>query len=277
VRTLHRPAIEYRQLYKQAIAQTQRNADREILEDLEDRMVQAADDYVAVMGAQGPSAITQIALTPLEDSLVSVLYDKRIVAKDGACRTIYDEIRTSAAHCPFCLDGEVYEVDHFLPQVYHHDVVMYPGNLVPICHPCNHIKLHERPLNARESLLHPYFDRLPTVEWLFATLDRHGNGPVLNYHVLLDETLYGNIAPRLAYHFRTLELDRRMRELSAKVLVELQADVEDHLQVLQPAGLKIHFAGEAEKRYQRHGNTLEAAAYRAASVDNQFCEGAYRN
>ena len=277
MRGLDAPTIEYRSLYKKAITQTQRNDDKAVLAGMENRIVAAANAYDATMQAQGPYAVAQIPLTAQEDALVRTLYDKRIVDKDGVCRSTYDDIYTSAASCPFCLDGEIYEIDHFLPQAHHHDIVMYPGNLVPICHPCNHIKLTLLPVDARHSLLHPYFDRLPKQPWLFARLDRKANGPVLSYWVELDEAQHGNIAPRLKYHFTTLQLDRRMRVRSANVLVELQADVEDYLAAFGPLGLKAHFASEAVKRYGRQGNTLEVAAYRAASINDAFCAGDYRN
>lgn len=277
MRGLDPPAIDYRALYKTAISQTQSNADKAVLAALEDRIAAAALAYDAVMLADGPHAIVQIALTAREEALAGALYAKRIVAKSGICRSTYDDLYVSTTSCPFCLDGEIYEIDHFLPQAHHHDVVMYPSNLVPICHPCNHIKLHLLPLDARHSLLHPYFDRLPAEPWLFANLARKANGPVLNYHVHLDEALHGNVAPRLEYHFATLQLDRRMRVRSAKVLVELQSDLEEYLADLGVDGLKAHFASEAAKHYDRHGNTLEAAAYRAASVNDAFCAGEYKN
>ena len=43
-----------------------------------------------------------------------------------------------------------------------------PKNLFPICHPCNHLKDDSLPENEEESLIHPYFDRLPNERWLFA-------------------------------------------------------------------------------------------------------------
>ena len=42
-----------------------------------------------------------------------------------------------------------------------------------------------------------------------------------------------NLAHRLGYHFRTLKLDCRMRTRSSKILVELEADIEDHLGQLE--------------------------------------------
>ncbi len=86
-----------------------------------------------------------------------------------------------------------------------------------------------------------------------------------------------NLARRLGYHFRTLKLDCRMRTLSSKILVELEADIEDHLGQLGPKGMKVHCESEATRRFKRHGNTLEAAAYRAAAENELFCNGGYRN
>jgi len=277
VRGLNPPPIDYRALYRKAISQTQRNADKAVLAAMEDRMVAAGVAYDATVRAHGPHAVVQIPLAADEVELAGALYAKRIVSKDGVCRSTYDDLRVSTTSCPFCLDGEIYEIDHFLPQAHHRDVVMYPGNLVPICHPCNHIKLELLPVDAEHSLLHPYFDRLPAQPWLFADIDRKEGGPVLNFHVHLDQAVHGSIAPRLEYHFATLELDRRMRVRSSKVLVELQADLEEYLTAIGVDGLKAHFASEAAKHFTRHGNSLEAAAYRAASVNDAFCAGEYRN
>lgn len=277
VRSIDPPAIDYRALYKRAITQTLRNADKALLAGMEDRMVAAASAYDASMQAHEAHLVDQIPLTAQEDLLARALYDKRIVAKNGVCRSTYDDIYVSTASCPYCLDGEIYQIDHFLPQADHHDVVMYPGNLVPICHPCNHIKRDLLPVNAQQSFLHPYFDRLPQQPWLFARLDRKAGGPVLNYWVHLDTAQHGNTAPRLEYHFATLQLDRRMRVRSAKVLVELQADVDGYLADRRGDRLKAHFAAEADRLYNLHRNTLEVAAYRAASLNDAFCAGEYRN
>ena len=277
MKPLDPPAITYRSLYRTAIAQTQRNADRAILAALEDRMVQAGEDYDTTLAQNGPHAVTPIAFTASEEALVSALYEKRIRDKSGACRNIYEQILTSASHCPYCEDGEIYEVDHFLPQAGHHDLVMYPSNLVPICHPCNHIKLQTLPVSAQQSFIHPYFDRLPTSRWLFARIDRQADGPVLNYWVQLDPLVHGALASRLNYHFSTLRLPERMRARSSKVLLELQSNADEYLGALGAEGLKLHFHDEGEKRFSWHGNTLEAAAYHAAATNDAFCAGEYRS
>jgi hypothetical protein len=271
------PAIDHRTLYRQAIAQTQRNADRLVLEALEDRVVQAGESYSHVLQADGAYAVVPLALSAKEEELARKLYDSRLVSKTGACRTTYTDIRGSTAFCPYCEYGEVYEVDHFLPKDSFPELNILPANLVPICHACNHIKLVGRPENATDSLLHPYFDRLPRdVRWLFAVLSMSANGPVLAYHVNLNAA-HGAVAGRLTYHFRELQLGRRYRERSSKVLVEIESDLEGLFATLGPEGLMAHFTSVAEKKFEDHGNVLEAAAYAAAAENDAYCQGQYRS
>jgi hypothetical protein len=46
---------------------------------------------------------------------------------------------------------------------------------------------------------------------------------------------------------------------------------------LDPVKLMAHFKSEADRRFRNHGNSLEAAAYRAASRNFEYCSGRYRN
>src|ERR1700722_8635103 len=76
-----------------------------------------------------------------------------------------------------------------------------------------YVKLHQVPyptrLTADEYLLHPYFDSLPEIPWLFADMTFEAGGPVLKYRIELDSRMYGNIATRLSYHFHALHLGKR--------------------------------------------------------------------
>lgn len=271
------PKIDHRTLYRAAIAQTQRNVDRDTLAALEGRIVQAGREYVQAMEGPGAYAVAQLAMSEEEAKLARKLYDYRLVSTTGACRSTYCDIRGSASFCPYCEYGEVYEVDHFLPKDDFPELNILPVNLVPICHACNHIKLVERPTTARDALLHPYYDRLPSdVRWLFAAMSFNANGPVLSYRVDLDAAC-GAIAGRLTYHFRELELGRRYRERSSKVLVEIESDLEGLFELLGPAGLKAHFEGVSAKKFADHGNVLEGAAYAAAAENDPFCQGHYRS
>lgn len=271
-------SIDHSKLYREAIGQTQRNVDRASLEALEDDMIQAGVKYDAAMRAGKPHTIKAMDLSPDVRELVSGLYDKRLVDKNGVCRETYKKIRNSASHCPYCEWGEIYEVDHFLPQASYPDLNIYPKNLVPICHPCNNLKLASVPESTTGYFfLHPYFDELPQVRWLFARMEFQSDGPVLIYRISMDENVYGSQAGRLAYHFKTLHLSDRLRVRSSKVLTELQQIAEQMLPVIGVDGLANHFKDEGNKIFNMHRNTLEAAAYTAAGDCAEFCNGRFRN
>lgn len=153
-----------------------------------------------------------------------------------------------------------------------------PINLIPICHPCNHIKLERKPEGPRKYFLHPYFDRLPpSTQWLFADIKYSGNGPVLTYRVGLDPNVHGAVAHRLKYHFRELELDRRFKEASATVLVELEAILDEHLTQFNADQMAAHFKTLGRRHLRLHGNRLEMAAYFAAAGNADYCAGSFRN
>jgi hypothetical protein len=211
-----------------------------------------------------------------ERALLSTLYDRRMSRQDASGRAAYDELKSSAAVCPYCNLGEVGELDHFLPKGHFPDLNVLPINLVPICHGCNHTKLEAVPLAVDRQFLHPYFDVLPNVRWLFAALTLEAGGPVLSYHVELDPQ-YGALASRLDYHFRELELDRRFKNMAASVLVELEGEITEHLGLLDAAQMAARFQALGQTGFARHGNTLETAAYFAAADSADYCSGNYRN
>lgn len=153
---------------------------------------------------------------------------------------------------------------------------IFPLNLVPICHPCNNIKLARVPTGPHEQFLHPYFDQLPSqVRWLFAEVTQSANGPLLQYWAALDPQTYGSLANRLDYHFRELQLDHRFQARAATILAELEAEITEHLGTLDAAQMAAHFYDLGVKEFIRHGNTLDGAAYFAAAASEAYCSGGY--
>jgi hypothetical protein len=242
-----------------------------------DRVVAAAGTYETAAQSARLHTVSAMRATEGERSRLKTVYPKRMVDPAGSGRVVYDEIRSSLAICPFCNLGEVYELDHFLPKGAFPELNVLPINLVPICHPCNHIKLERIPEDRREYFIHPYFDELPDDErWLFADLRRSSNGPVLMYRVELDRE-HGALAHRLDYHFRELKLDRRFKEASATMLVELEAEIEEHLGNFDESEMAAHFAHLANRSLRLHGNVIETAAYFAAAENGEYCAGGFRS
>jgi hypothetical protein len=68
-----------------------------------------------------------------------------------------------------------------------------------------------------------------------------------------------------------------MSERASTILVEMEADIDDYLEHLGSDGLKRHFADAGQRAFDRHGNTIESAAYFAAAANDDYCSGAYKN
>jgi hypothetical protein len=276
LRSLPPPAADHQSVFNRCVAETKSAADRNILVGLGAQVVAAGRNYINHANAQ----LHQIALMGWSENqklLLESLYSDQLVGAGGAERNLYDTIRTSATRCPYCTFGEICEVDHFLPKKKFPEYAVLPANLLPICHLCNHTKRSKRPLSANAYLLHPYFDRLPAVTWLFAEMIFEAGGPVLKYRIELDPGIHGDIAHRLGYHFDVLRLGKRFRETSAVVLAEIEEMLTGHLGALAPNAIAHHFALEAIRKYKVHGNCIEAAAFRAASESDDYCAGNYRN
>lgn len=70
---------------------------------------------------------------------------------------------------------------------------------------------------------------------------------------------------------------RRVDQRKAQILVETEADSEEHLEFLRPEGMKEHFQIEGDGAFRRHGNTIGTAAYFATSENEDYCSGGFRN
>ena len=153
------------------LCKTPENGDRLNLAALGDRIEAAGRAFVDAAVAKQVFALLPIQLTVDQNTLVSQVYDLRLVSKQGRGRWAYDIVKNSARTCPYCTFGEVYEIDHYLAKTNYRELNVCPANLVPICHACNHIKQDGLPAAADRYLLHPYFDVFPDIRWLYADLE----------------------------------------------------------------------------------------------------------
>lgn len=278
MRRLPFPLLDHENLYCKCINQVSNATERNRLRALTNSIVQAGIAYRQA-GEDGTlHNVVPLQIKSADRALVRELYSKRMVPKSGAGRYAYDEIHSSSDYCPYCSYGEIYELDHFLPKEPFCDLNVLPLNLLPICHPCNNIKRQKRPENAQDGFLHPYFDHLPQHErWLFADLTIQHGGPMLSYRVDLDEGEYGDLARRLDYHFRELKLESRFRRQAAAVLLELEAEVSQKEHELNSTQISAHLRDRALQFAERNLNSLETAAYYAASCSDEYCAGEFRN
>lgn len=276
MRRLALPTINGVVLYQQSIGQTQKNADRKVLSDTGPDLLATWTAYSLAANQGILGGYPKLVLPDDAASLVDKLYEARLRSKSGVSRWAYDALLGGSPICPYCGFGEVYQLDHFLSQKDYPELNICPVNLVPSCGRCNLLKLDIPPKSADEYLIHPYFDTLPSFQWLFATLDFSSGGPVLEYRVVLPGG-HEAIALRLKHQFDLLKLGKRFRDRSAVVLMEIQAMLSAHAQLLGPEGMAEHFRGEGERMHGLHGNCIESAAYFGAAENEVYCAGLIAN
>src|SRR5690606_17281824 len=77
----------------------------------------------------------------------------------------------AAQKCPYCGFGEVSELDHFLPRSTYNALAIYPRNLIPCCHVCNHKKDTLAGCEPENQFPHVYLEEWPDDKFLFADVD----------------------------------------------------------------------------------------------------------
>lgn len=151
------------------------------------------------------------------------LYDDQFVRRQGT-KAIRGSIRNAAPNqlCPYCGQGSVFELDHYLPKTSFAAVTVHPANLVPTCRDCNRAKLDYVPGVSAPAVLHPYFDRAMETRWLYATVQHDpGELPVVEFYVSLafsDSALES----RLNAHMDVFSLRNRFTLWASQVLSDFE-------------------------------------------------------
>lgn len=84
--------------------------------------------------------------------------------KNGILKKVYEDCR---GICPYCGEGKVEEVDHYVPKEEYPEFTLYPNNLIPSCNKCNGKKLDGfiNSTNERQ-FINFYYDNIDDIEFL---------------------------------------------------------------------------------------------------------------
>ncbi len=217
--------------------------------------------------------------TVLPDVTVSEMekvYTQRMAKSGAPGRDIYDEIFASspAGRCPLCMQRFVATLDHHLPKAHFPSLAVAPLNLIPACSDCNKAKLDVIPTTAKEVPLHPYYDELGDEIWLNALVIKRR--PTALRFVVTRPTGWTDIlSNRVDNHFRSLGL----AALFASEAAEELSNIRHQLSVLRDANPENGVRNELERRATScaaaRPNGWRAAAYRAWSESDWFCDGGF--
>lgn len=84
--------------------------------------------------------------------------------RNGILERVYEDCR---GICPYCGEGKIEEVDHYVPKEEYPEFTLYPNNLIPSCNKCNGKKLDGfiNSTNERQ-FINFYYDNIDDIEFL---------------------------------------------------------------------------------------------------------------
>ncbi len=113
--------------------------------------------------------------------------------------------------CPVCGIDPATELDHHLPRSAFKPLAIHTRNLVPMCHSCNHAKLAGFDVDG-SGFLHPYYDKLPDLDFLQAAVDLTDGALVVTFAIDVAAALPAGYADRLSGQMEALNLDGRYQQ-----------------------------------------------------------------
>lgn len=204
---------------------------------------------------------------------METLYTGTLARLESPARPYYDAIRASAPNdiCPYCGQRTVDSLDHYLPKSLYPALAVTPINLVPACSACNKTKLDFQPTDAKELILHPYYDDVPKDIWLKARVLDVGGKPVLEYFADPPSTWPTPWASRVKAHLDTLKLPTLYALHAAEELVNNRHSLQNLHLSGGAVAVKAHCREVQGSRQAAYLNSWQAACYGALVDSDWFC------
>lgn len=209
------------------------------------------------------------------DEMIKV-YDNKLVKKGQPGRIYYEKLRLSAKNniCPLCNQRTVTTLDHILPKSLYPTFAVTPFNLIPSCADCNKSKDRYSPNAPEEEILHPYYDNISNLQYLFALVEQTTPPSIIFY--IKQSNPMNIIEQRLGKHFSLFKLN----ELYSSNAAEELSNIYYRLSKLYSTGgaesVAEYLKDEFESRYENNKNSWQTAMYESLYQDVWFCDGGFR-
>jgi len=191
---------------------------------------------------------------------------------------LLDEV-IEGAKCPFCGMGETSTLDHYLPKEAYPQFSIFSRNLVPACASCNTLKgdrFLDEHLQVR-LFLHPYFDDIPTRQFLQVNVVLSADGLLLNFRVVRPPGLSQRTFRHLESHFTLLKLGNRYRRRALIKLGDQYCPLKRAYGKAEDASrVAALLTEEAEDLEEEWGaNYWLVVLYRTLANHEEFCDGGF--
>jgi hypothetical protein len=276
MRKLEKPTDTAEATFTDCISKVRKAATKLALENAKIAVVTASNTY------EGKASTTDLHTMPkptlstnLEEELVKT-YNNRMAQSSSPGRLIYDRIKNLAPHnrCPMCGHRIVKTLDHVLPKAHYPLLAVAPINLIPCCRDCNTEKLDIPPTCPSDQFFHPYFDDFNDGIWLAARFV--GDNEITPEFYVTHPDEWDQVKfERACFHFKKLELNLLYALNSADELMGNMQSFEATYAVCAAEGLRDDFHRRAVSHERNYLNSWQAALYRAAANDANFCDGGF--
>lgn len=215
---------------------------------------------------------TRFDVGGLAAGAMAELYDRQFSKRRGT-EAIRSGIKNAALNelCPYCGEGRVSELDHYLPKSLFAGTTVHPANLVPACHDCNFRKKAYKPGPSTPAVLHPYFDTAFTTPWLSASVEESSlSGPVIRFTVeplVLDP----HLEARLNAHLTVFDLRRRFSVWAAQSLTNFEGGLKAGIgNSMSLNDARQHLEFTALQQSGGRVNSWEGAAHEAMRASDWY-------
>lgn len=149
--------------------------------------------------------------------------------KNSILKKVYEDCR---GICPYCGEGKVDEVDHYVPKEEYPEFTLYPNNLIPSCNKCNGKKLGKfiNSINERQ-FINFYYDNIDDIEFL--SIEFHFDSmnikktTKVNYIADFSKILNEYLRIIVQKHYNHLELLLRYNEAATNEISEIFNTLQD--------------------------------------------------
>lgn len=143
--------------------------------------------------------------------------------KEKELKKVYEECE---GVCPYCGNGKIEEVDHYVPKENYPEFTLYPNNLIPLCNKCNK-KKGDKFVDTRNErqFINFYSDCIDDIPFLNVEIDFDPSDikrtTEVKYTADFSKILDSRLRKIVKDHYKYLDLLCRYNEAAADEISEL--------------------------------------------------------
>lgn len=220
------------------------------------------------LGVQNPGV-------PVTKDELKKLYVEQMAKAGRPGRPSYEALKMTTRLCPFCGISSVRTLEHHLPKAHYPDFSVTPFNLIPCCRDCNTEKRDALITTVEEQKLHPYFDIVMNLRWLFADIIIEGTDVIAVYRTSAPEDQPESIKFKIGSHLDTYDLGDRYSDLANGEIESLKIEMRESYEAGGEDSIRNQLIERADSSSGFQLNHWKVALYEALAASEAYCSGQF--